>query len=142
MSDKIETETVKLEELAKELRQVIDFEGLHPELIPVVASIHEANAEDTKLLWESLPQSAQLILDNFDQFHALIAFAQGVSSIEVIQELQKVDFPEDMDEQARSDYRDDILSRSLHASAKDLCKQLKKARLKPEMKREFRKIFA
>lgn len=136
-----QTETVKFEELSAELQQVIIHEEVPKELFGMLASVHEASEEIVKETWHKLPASAQNILDNFEQFHALVSLSQSYSGIDFLSETQDMKF-KDMDQQQTEDHKAMLLDNLLHNCVKDLAKQLKKARLKPAMKREFREMFA
>ncbi len=84
--------------------------------------------------------SAQNVLDNYDQFHALVAISQSYAGIDALSELEKVDLS-DMSDEARENYKAQVLNDVLSSCVKDLSKQLKQARLKPGLKREFQAIF-
>ncbi|MDD1792191.1 DUF3069 domain-containing protein [Enterovibrio makurazakiensis] len=134
-------ETVKLEDLSAELQQVIKFEQVPVELYTMLASVHEASEDVVRESWDTLPASAQNILDNFEQFHALVSLSQSYAGIDFMTETQDMKFDDMTDEQTQ-DYKAGLLDKLLHNCVKDLAKQLKQARLKPAMKREFREIFA
>ncbi|WP_028022554.1 DUF3069 domain-containing protein [Enterovibrio calviensis] len=133
-------ETVKLEDLSAELQQVIKFEQVPVELFTMLASVHEASEDVVRETWNTLPASAQNILDNFEQFHALVSLSQSYAGIDFMTETQDMKFDDMTDEQTQ-DYKAGLLDKLLHNCVKDLAKQLKQARLKPAMKREFREIF-
>ncbi|WP_407333779.1 DUF3069 domain-containing protein [Enterovibrio sp. 27052020O] len=133
-------ETVKLEDLSAELQQVIKYEKVPVELFTMLASVHEASEDVVRETWNTLPASAQNILDNFEQFHALVSLSQSYAGIDFLTEAQDMKFDDMTDEQTQ-DYKAGLLDKLLHNCVKDLAKQLKQARLKPAMKREFREIF-
>ncbi|NGN96493.1 DUF3069 domain-containing protein [Grimontia sp. S25] len=133
-------ETVKLEDLSAELQQVIKYEQVPAELFTMLASIHEASESVVREAWDTMPASAQNILDNFEQFHALVSLSQSYAGLDFMQETQDMKF-DDMDEEKTAEYKAVLLDKLLHNCVKDLVKQLKQARLKPAMKREFREIF-
>lgn len=142
MSDVIDTapQTVKLDELSIELQQVINYEQVPKELYSMIISVHEVSEEYVRPVWDELPASAQNILDNFEQFHALISLSQCYAGLDFLTEVKDMVF-DDMDEVALDNYKKDLLDKILKNCVKDVVKQLKKARLKPTMKREFRDIF-
>ncbi len=43
----------------------------------MVTSIHEVSEEAVRASWDEMPASAQNILDNFEQFHALVSVGQA-----------------------------------------------------------------
>ncbi|MGL6026246.1 MAG: DUF3069 domain-containing protein, partial [Vibrio sp.] len=73
MSETTPTETpaVDLASISPELRQVLEFDQVPEAMYHMVTSIHEVSEEVVRESWNSLPASAQNILDNFEQFHAL-----------------------------------------------------------------------
>ncbi len=83
----------------------------------------------------------QNVLDNFEQFHALIALSQSYSGVDFLGEMQESKKPDDMSEEEYTEYKAIMLDKVLHNCVKDMCKQLKKARRNPPMKREFLEIF-
>ncbi|MEZ9524198.1 DUF3069 domain-containing protein [Enterovibrio norvegicus] len=133
-------ETVKLENLSAELQQVIKYEQVPAELYTMLASVHEAAEDVVREAWDALPASAQNILDNFEQFHALVSLSQSYAGIDFLQECQDLKF-DDMTQEQADDYKATLLDKLLFNCVKDLAKQLKQARMKPTMKREFREIF-
>ncbi|MEZ8140471.1 hypothetical protein A1OO_14140 [Enterovibrio norvegicus FF-33] len=133
-------ETVNLEDLSAELQQVIKYEKVPVELFNMLASVHEASEDVVRETWNTMPASAQNILDNFEQFHALVSLSQSYAGIDFMTEAQDMKFDDMTDEQTQ-DYKAGLLDKLLHNCVKDLAKQLKQARLKPVMKREFREIF-
>ncbi|MCC4798715.1 hypothetical protein BCT30_20595 [Enterovibrio norvegicus] len=133
-------ETVKLENLSAELQQVIKYEQVPAELYTMLASVHEAAEDVVREAWDALPASAQNILDNFEQFHALVSLSQSYAGIDFLQECQDLKF-DDMTQEQADDYKATLLDKLLFNCVKDLAKQLKQARMKPAMKREFREIF-
>ncbi|MGX9416721.1 DUF3069 domain-containing protein [Vibrio sp. RC27] len=135
-----QTTEVDLDTLSPELRQVIEFDEVSEDIIPMVASLHEISEEVVREAWDHLPGSAQNILDNFEQFHALISVSQGFAGVNVMQELA-VNQPQDMDEDALNDYRAEILNKVLTNCVKDMVKQIKKARRDPILKRDFTEVF-
>lgn len=143
MSDQenMQTEIVKFEELSAELQQVIKYEQVPSELYGMLASVHGASGEQVLETWNSLPASAQNILDNFEQFHALVSLSQSYVGVDFMSETKDMTF-KNMSEQETEDHKAMMLDKLLQNCVKDLAKQLKKARLKPIMKREFREMFA
>ncbi len=73
-----EATKVDLELVSPELRQVITFDDVPEELHNMVVSIHEVTEEAVREAWDTLPASAQNILDNFEQFHALISVRPSI----------------------------------------------------------------
>ncbi|MDW6005371.1 DUF3069 domain-containing protein [Vibrio mangrovi] len=143
MSDTTQSQEpqVQLDELSPELRQVILFDDVPQEMFTMIASIHEVSEEAVRESWNSLPASAQNILDNFEQFHALISVSQAFAGIETMEEIAGIDLPESMDDKAKEDYRAQMLDQVLSQCVKDMVKQLKKARRDPILKREFTDVF-
>ncbi|QMV16513.1 DUF3069 domain-containing protein [Vibrio spartinae] len=143
MSDTTQSQEpqVQLDELSPELRQVILFDDVPQEMFTMIASIHEVSEEAVREAWNSLPASAQNILDNFEQFHALISVSQAFAGIETMEGIAEMDLPASMDDQAKEDYRAQMLDQVLFNCVKDMVKQLKKARRDPILKREFIEVF-
>ncbi|WP_068717817.1 DUF3069 domain-containing protein [Vibrio tritonius] len=144
MSDTNQNETpvVDLDSLSAELRQVIEFEEVPQEMHFMIQSIHEVSEEAVRESWDSLPGSAQNILDNFEQFHALISVSQAFAGISVMEEFPTLDLPKDMSEEDKENYRAQMLDDVLFNCVKDMLKQLKKARRDPILKRDFREVFS
>lgn len=132
---------VDLDSLSPELRQVIEFDEVPEGMIPMVASLHDISEEVVREAWDNLPGSAQNILDNFEQFHALISVSQGFAGVNVMQELAARP-PQDMDEEAMNEYQAEILDKVLVNCIKDMVKQIKKARRDPILKRDFTEVFS
>ncbi|OEF23217.1 DUF3069 domain-containing protein [Vibrio rumoiensis] len=135
-------ESVDLSTYSPELRHLIEFEQVPEQAIPMVTSIHEVSEEPVRDVWDELPASAQNILDNFEQFHALISIGQTFAAIDFMQEFETLNMPADMDEAGQADYRASLLDKVLQNCVKDMVKQLKKARRDPILKRDFMEIFA
>ncbi|MFV0576343.1 MAG: DUF3069 domain-containing protein [Vibrio sp.] len=135
-------EAIDLSTYSPELRHIIEFERVPEQAIPMVTSLHEGAEEYVRDVWDSLPASAQNILDNFEQFHALISVSQTFAVIDFMQEFETLDLPADMDDAAKEEYRASLLDKVLQNGVKDMVKQLKKARRDPILKRDFREIFA
>lgn len=89
MSETNQTETPKvdLESISPELRQVLEFDQVPEAMFHMVTSIHEVSEEVVREAWDSLPASAQNILDNFEQFHALISVSQAFAGLNVMEEV-------------------------------------------------------
>ncbi|WNJ97567.1 DUF3069 domain-containing protein [Vibrio ruber] len=132
---------IQLDDLSPELRQVILFDDVPQEMFTMIASIHEVSEEAVREEWNSLPASAQNILDNFEQFHALVSVSQAFAGIETMEGIAGMDLPASMDDQAKEDYRAQMLDQVLFQCVKDMVKQLKKARRDPILKREFIEVF-
>ncbi|OOE88009.1 DUF3069 domain-containing protein [Salinivibrio sharmensis] len=132
--------SVSFDSFSPELQCVIRYEQAPEAMYTMIASVHDASSASVKEAWEKLPASAQNILDNYDQFHALVAISQSYAGIDALSELEKVDLSEMSDEE-RDNYKAQILDDVLSSCVKDLSKQLKQARLKPGLKREFQAIF-
>ncbi|WP_105901548.1 DUF3069 domain-containing protein [Vibrio gangliei] len=150
MSEQLETnaveeesmEAVDLSTYSPELRHLIEFEQVPEQAIPMVTSIHDVSEEAVRDVWDELPASAQNILDNFEQFHALISVGQTFAAIDFMQEFETLQMPAGMDEEAQQEYRASLLDKVLQNCIKDMIKQLKKARRDPILKRDFMEIFA
>ncbi|MGF1715458.1 DUF3069 domain-containing protein [Photobacterium chitinilyticum] len=137
----VEEVTFTLDDCSPELRQVIEFEEVPEELLGMLINVYKASEPTSHEAWNQLPASAQNVLDNFEQFHALIALSQSYSGVDFLGEMQESKKPDDMSEEEYTEYKAVMLDKVLHNCVKDMCKQLKKARRNPPMKREFLEIF-
>ncbi|MCD6668754.1 DUF3069 domain-containing protein [Vibrio cholerae] len=144
MSETNQTETPKvdLESISPELRQVLEFDQVPEAMFQMVTSIHEVSEEVVREAWDSLPASAQNILDNFEQFHALISVSQAFAGLNVMEEFPTLNLPKEMSEEDKDAYRAQLLDQVLHNCVKDMVKQIKKARRDPILKRDFKDVFA
>ncbi len=136
-----ETAGLTLEEVSPELRQVIAFESVPEEMLPMVLGVYQASEESVREAWDSMPASAQNVLDNFEQFHALVSISQSYVGLDFMEEFRGTELPDTMSDEEKENYKATLLDNVLHTAIKDLIKQIKKARLKPNMKREIRTIF-
>ncbi|MCL9776322.1 MULTISPECIES: DUF3069 domain-containing protein [Vibrio] len=136
-----ETTTVDLTTISPELRKVIEFDEVPEALHNMIVSIHEVTEEAVREAWDSLPGSAQNILDNFEQFHGLISVSQGFAGVNTMEEFASMDLPKDMSDEEKEDYRANLIDKVLHNCIKDMVKQIKKARRDPILKREFKEVF-
>lgn len=134
-------DSVDLSTYSPELRHLIEFEEVPEQAIPMVTSIHDVSEEAVRDVWDELPASAQNILDNFEQFHALISVGQTFSAIDLMQEFETMKLPADMDDAGKEEYRASLLDKVLQNCVKDMVKQLKKARRDPILKKDFTEIF-
>lgn len=107
----------------------------------MVTSIHEVSEEAVREAWDSLPASAQNVLDNFEQFHALISVSQAFAGLNVMEEFPTLNLPKEMTEQDKEEYRAQLLDQVLHSCVKDMVKQIKKARRDAILKRDFKEVF-
>ncbi|NGZ13902.1 DUF3069 domain-containing protein [Vibrio aestuarianus] len=144
MSEVTQTEqpVVDLETISPELRQVIEFDQVPEAMYYMVTSIHEVSEEAVRESWNSLPASAQYVLDNFEQFHALISVSQAFAGVNVMEEFPTLNLPKEMSDQDKEEYRTQLLDQVLHNCVKDMVKQIKKARRDPILKRDFKEVFA
>lgn len=144
MSEVTQTEqpVVDLETISPELRQVIEFDQVPEAMYYMVTSIHEVSEEAVRESWNSLPASAQNVLDNFEQFHALISVSQAFAGVNVMEEFPTLNLPKEMTDQDKEEYRTQLLDQVLHNCVKDMVKQIKKARRDPILKRDFKEVFA
>ncbi len=144
MSDVNLTEQPKVDlaTVSAELRQVIEFDEVPEAMHYMVTSIHEVSEEAVREAWEELPKSAQNVLDNFEQFHALISVSQAFAGINVMEEFPTLNLPEGMTDDEKEEYRAQLLDQVLHNCVKDMVKQIKKARRDPILKRDFTDVFA
>ncbi|MCW8346000.1 DUF3069 domain-containing protein [Vibrio sp. ZSDZ65] len=126
-----ETTTVDLTTISPELRKVIEFDEVPEALHNMIVSIHEVTEEAVREAWDSLPGSAQNILDNFEQFHGLISVSQGFAGVNTMEEFASMDLPKDMSDEEKEDYRANLIDKVLHNCIKDMVKQIKKARRDP-----------
>lgn len=143
MSNENETpqQKVDLTTVSAELRQVIEFDNVPEEMHLMVTSIHEVSEEAVRESWDVLPASAQNVLDNFEQFHALVSVSQAFAGLNVMEEFPTIKLPEDMSEQDKEEYRASLLDQVLYNCVKDMVKQLKKARRDAILKRDFNQVF-
>ncbi|EGU47002.1 hypothetical protein VII00023_01964 [Vibrio ichthyoenteri ATCC 700023] len=137
-----EKKIVDLSTVSAELRQVIEFDGVPEAMYEMVVSIHEVSEEAVRGSWDQLPKSAQNILDNFEQFHALVSVSQAFAGLNVMEEFPTLNLPKDMTDAEKDDYRASLLDQVLHNCVKDMVKQLKKARRDPILKRDFTDVYA
>lgn len=135
-------EAIGLSTFSPELRHLIEFEQVPEQAVPMVTSIHEVSEEAVRDVWDDLPGSAQNILDNFEQFHALISVGQTFAAIDFMQEFETLKMRDDMSEEEQQEYRASLLDKVLQNCVKDMVKQLKKARRDPILKKDFMEIFA
>ncbi|MDF9400952.1 DUF3069 domain-containing protein [Vibrio sp. 1180_3] len=144
MSEVTQTEqpVVDLETISPELRQVIEFDQVPEAMYYMVTSIHEVSEEAVRESWNSLPASAQNVLDNFEQFHALISVSQAFAGVNLMEEFPTLNLPKEMSDQDKEEYRTQLLDQVLHNCVKDMVKQIKKARRDPILKRDFKEVFA
>ncbi|WP_456294536.1 DUF3069 domain-containing protein [Vibrio sp. AK197] len=133
---------ITLDQLSAELRQVVEFDDVPESMYNMVASIHEVTEESVREAWDSLPASAQNIVDSFEQFHALISVSQSFAGINVMEEFPNLNLPESMSDDEKEQYRAELLDKVLHDCIKDMVKQIKKARRDPLLKKDFRDVFA
>jgi hypothetical protein len=133
--------TIDLETVSAELRKVIEFDEVPEEMHNMVVSIHEVSEEAVRESWDALPASAQNVLDNFEQFHALISVSQAFAGINFMEEYKTLDLPKDMSDEEQEEYRSELLDQVLYNCVKDMVKQVKKARRDPILKREFVEVF-
>ncbi|MGV3001018.1 DUF3069 domain-containing protein [Vibrio sp.] len=135
-------EAIDLSTYSPELRHLIEFEQVPEQAVPMVTSIHDVSEEAVRDVWDDLPGSAQNILDNFEQFHALISVGQTFAAIDFMQEFETLKMRDDMSEEEQQEYRASLLDKVLQNCVKDMVKQLKKARRDPILKKDFMEIFA
>ncbi|MDP2567409.1 DUF3069 domain-containing protein [Photobacterium damselae subsp. piscicida] len=137
----IEEVQFTLDDCSPELRKIIEVEEVPAELHDMLINAYKVSEPTTLEAWNALPKSAQNVLDNFEQFHALVALSQTYSGVDFLGEMQETEFPEDMGAEEQANYKATMLDKVLHNCVKDFAKQLKKARQNPPMKREFQEIF-
>jgi hypothetical protein len=140
MNQEAEKKPLTLEECSPELRQVVAFEEVPEELIDMLVSIHELSEPAVRFSWDALPASAQNILDNFEQYHALVSVSQTYSGVDFLGEMQSADLSH-MEKEAAEEYKATMLDKILNDCVKEVGKQLKKARRHPPMKTAFQAIF-
>ncbi|WED24364.1 DUF3069 domain-containing protein [Vibrio sp. JC009] len=137
-----QTQVVDLSTVSAELRKVIEYDEVPQEMFNMVVSIHEVSEEAVRESWNEMPASAQNILDNFEQFHALISVSQAFAGVNFMEEYQTLDLPKDMTDEQHEEYRAELLDKVLYNCVKDMVKQVKKARRDPILKKEFIEVFA
>ena len=136
-----EVQEIDLTTISPELRQVIEFDEVPKEMHNMVISIHEVSEEAVRETWSSLPASAQNVLDNFEQFHALISVSQAFAGVNLMAEFPTLKLPEGMSDEEKEEYRAQLLDQILHNCVKDMAKQIKKARRDAILKRDFKEVF-
>ncbi|OAN11618.1 hypothetical protein A3K86_22140 [Photobacterium jeanii] len=137
----VEEAKLSLDDCSPELRQVAAFEEVPEELIDMLISVYHVSEASSRQAWDAMPASAQNVLDNFEQFHALVALSQTYSGVDFLGEFQETKLPEEMSADEQEEYKAVLLDKVLNNCVKDLTKQLKQARRNPPMKREFQEIF-
>lgn len=137
-----EQPTVDLATVSAELRQVIEFDEVPEAMHYMVTSIHEVSEEAVREAWDELPKSAQNVLDNFEQFHALISVSQAFAGVNLMEEFPSLDLPKEMSDEDKEEYRAQLLDQVLNNCVKDMFKQIKKARRDPILKKDFTDVFA
>ena len=140
VNQETEQQTITLAECSPELQQVVAFEEVPEELIDMLVSIHQLSEPAVRFAWEALPASAQNVLDNFEQYHALVSVSQTYSGVDFLGEMQNTDLSH-MDPKVAEEYKASLLDKILNDCVKEVSKQLKKARRNPPMKTEFQAIF-
>ncbi|MYM58759.1 DUF3069 domain-containing protein [Vibrio sp. OCN044] len=133
---------IDLSTVSEELRRVIEFDKVPEQMHAMVASIHQASENAVREAWGQLPASAQNILDNFEQFHALVSVSQAFAGLSVIEELQTQELSQTIADEDKEAYQADVIEKVMHNCIKDMLKQIKKARRDPLLKREFTQVFA
>lgn len=136
-----EQNVIDLETVSAELRKVIEFDDVPEEMFNMVVSIHEVSEQAVRESWDAMPTSGQNVLDNFEQFHALISVSQAFAGVNFMEEYKTLELPKDMTEQEQDDYRTQLLDQVLYNCVKDMVKQVKKARRDPILKRDFIEVF-
>ncbi|QUJ70294.1 DUF3069 domain-containing protein (plasmid) [Photobacterium sp. GJ3] len=139
--DQVETTEYTLDDCSPELRQVVEFEQVPDELLNMLVNVYKVSEPTSREAWDELPASAQNVLDNFEQFHALVALSQSYAGVDFLGEMQETQLPAHMSEEEQSEYKAVLLDKVLRNCVKDLGKQLKQARRHPPMKKEFQAIF-
>ena len=134
-------EVIDLATISPELKKVIEFESVPEEMWHMLVSVHEVAEIAVRESWDEMPGSAQQVLDNFEQFHALVSLSQSYAGYDFMSEFESIELPENMDDEAKSEYRSQLLDQVIHNCVKDLTKQIKKARRDPIMRRELADIF-
>ncbi|MDG3085489.1 DUF3069 domain-containing protein [Vibrio hannami] len=144
MSEETTQEPIKvdLSTVSAELRKVIEYDEVPEEMHHMVVSIHEVSEDAVREAWDQMPASAQNILDNFEQFHALITVSQSFAGVNFMEEYQTLNLPKEMSDEEQEEYRAQLLDQVLHNCVKDMVKQVKKARRDPILKKEFIDVFA
>ncbi|WCE31318.1 DUF3069 domain-containing protein [Vibrio sp. SCSIO 43137] len=137
-----QTETVDLDQISAELKKVIEFDQVPEQMLSMVVSIHEVSEQAVRESWDTMPASAQNVLDNFEQFHALISVSQAFAGVNFMEEYQTLELPKEMSDSEQEEYRAQLLDQVLHNCVKDMVKQVKKARRDAVLKRDFKDVFA
>lgn len=132
---------IDLDTLSPELQKLIKYQDIDESLYLTLVTLHNETEELVREVWNTIPKSAQNILDNFEQFHALVSTSQCLAGIDFWHETQGMKIDGMSDEQTE-EYKAALLDKVFHRCINELIKQMKKARLKPLMKREFNEMFA
>jgi hypothetical protein len=136
-------ETVKLtiEDASPELKQVIEFDEVPEGMHDMLVAIHHASMASVQQSWEQLPNSAQNVVDNFEQFHALVTVGQGFAGVQLLEEFDSLPQTQDLSDEQKEASRAAMLNDVLERCLKDMVKQVKKARRDPILKSEFVEVF-
>ncbi len=135
-----EFQSVDLDTLSPELQKLIAYQDVDESLHFTLVTLHQETEALVREVWDSIPKSAQNVLDNFEQFHALVSISQCLAGVDFWHETQDMQINGMSDEQTQ-EYKLNLLDKVFHRCINELVKQLKKARLKPLMKREFNEMF-
>ncbi|WP_298444909.1 DUF3069 domain-containing protein [uncultured Ferrimonas sp.] len=133
---------IDINDLTPALQQLIAFEELGQPTIEALMAMYQSSADEISHAWQELPASAQKILADFEQFHALAAFCQCMVGITCVAEFNKAKLPDDMTDEQVQQYKTELMSDLTANAIKDLCKQMKQARRNPSLARELQEAFA
>ena len=101
-------ETINLEDLSSELQQVMKYEQVPVEMHGMLVSVHEVSEPTVREAWDELPASAQNVLDNFEQFHALVSLSQSYAGVDFLSQYQDAKI-EDLDDKQAEEYKAQLL---------------------------------
>ncbi|MBY5991537.1 DUF3069 domain-containing protein [Ferrimonas balearica] len=120
-----------------ELQQVLDHMETPAEQHEAVLSVYNAVEAPLRAAWDSQPQSAKNILDNFEQFQAVVAYTLVGPTAELMAMVDKNSEGEERNEAQAEAMLEQLLSQGIKMMIKDL----KAARRTPSLKLEFQAPF-
>jgi hypothetical protein len=133
--------TLTIDDASPELKQVIEFDEVPEGMHDMLVSIHHASMASVQQAWDQLPKSAQNVVDNFEQFHALVTVGQGFAGVQLLEEFDSMPQTQNLSDEQKEASRASMLNDVLERCVKDMVKQVKKARRDPILKSEFVEVF-
>ncbi|MBY6185439.1 DUF3069 domain-containing protein [Marinobacter hydrocarbonoclasticus] len=123
--------------LPAELKQVLDFMGTPEAQHEAVLAVYNAVEGPLRAAWETQPQSAKNVLENFEQFQAVVAFTLVGPTAELVTMVQQNQEGEERDD-AQADA---MMEQLLQQGIKMMIKDLKAARRNATLRNEFQAPF-